>query len=358
MTSACSTLVIRASATSAKLNPSILIKILKPPNSWQTPSQLNALLPPVRLFSSRGSIDRYGFSHVLAARCSLRAPRRTFADWVHGWIWDDTPTADSLHFGKLPRNLPLVVRNEREAQALKNEGFTKVSIGGLPFAYIKKQHHVRNPHALLAMPPHSAEAERLSSHQIDYMDYLESIKNSFDGVYVSIFHLDWNGPMRVAAEQRGLHTIRGARPDDCNSLMRMRSIFDAFDCVTSNTMGSHFVYALFSGCRFSFSGPFFTYDEKTLLASGNPHGHSVKKIERLALIQQKEYLLNRFGEFFHDDPASGVSAQRFGCEEVGLDSLLSASDIIEILGWSLTGQVRGYAAGSARRFKRAIQSLI
>lgn len=321
---------------------------------WRNPVELEVLLPrpqPIRVTSG---VDRYGFSYVLAARCGLSAPPRSFANWVHGWIWDEAPNAESLHCAQLPREVPVVVRNAVEQRALREEGFSRVVVGGLPFAYVEKQHRSRHPDALLAIPPHSAEVERLSSQQQEYMDYLESARDRFDGIYVSIFHLDWNGPIHQAALARGLQVLPGARPDDANSLARTRALFDAFDQVTSNTIGSHFAYALHAGCRFSFCGPMFIYDADTLLASGNPIGHQASRIERLVEIQSPEYLHARFGRYFVSTPAAGVADSEFGSREVGTDAVLPAADIWRTLGWSPWGQAGGFVAGAARRLGRRI----
>lgn len=187
------------------------------------------------------------------------------------------------------------------------------------------------------------------------MDYLESIRESYDGVYVSIFHLDWNGPMHRAAVKRGLHAIPGARPDDANSLLRMRALFEAFEMVTSNTIGSHFVYALYSGCRFSFCGPRFTYDADVLLANGNANRHSAERIARLIQIQQPEYLEGRFGRFFVDAPASGVSDVCFAAREVGEGERLDRMQIMDVLGWGPGAQLKGYLSGGIRRITRALR---
>lgn len=319
---------------------------------WRGQRELETLLPRPRPIQVTSGIDRYGFSHVLAARCGLPAPPRSFANWVHGWIWDEAPNAESLHCAQMPRDVPVVVRNDVERRALREEGFRHVTVGGLPFAYVPRQHASRNPHALLAIPPHSAEVERLTCRQQDYMDYLESIRDRFDGVYISIFHLDWEGPMHRAALARGLRVVPGARPDDANSLARTRALFDAFDQVTTNTIGSHLPYALHAGCRFSFCGPMFVYDGDTLLGNGNPIGHREARVRRLVEIQSPAYLRARFGRYFVDSPADGLGDRAFGSREVGTDVLLGSDEIKRILGWSPWGQLAGYASGAIRRLGR------
>ena len=323
-------------------------------NGWQGPEELENLIPDVRPVPASGSIDRYGFAHILAKICGLRKPRRLFSEWTHGWIWDDQPTAETLAVGKLRRSVPVVVRNKLEYDALKAAEFKKVFIGGLPFCYVDNQHRFRNENALLAIPPHSAEIERMNSHQEEYLDYLEAKKADFDGVYVSIFYLDWDGPLHKAAEKRGLNVVLGARPDDANSLIRTRSLLDAFSLVTSNVMGSHFVYSLSAGCRFSFSGPLYSYSEEVFLGNGNPNNHSLSRVERLIQIQSEQYLRSRFGQFFCDDPREGKSDIALGQSEIGSGNMLNKNKIREVVGWTASGQMRGYIQGGIGRAQRLI----
>ncbi|MEJ5897611.1 hypothetical protein WIT60_12230 [Aquabacterium sp. G14] len=320
--------------------------------TWQTSEELNKLLPTPNPFSGNRSIERYGFLHVLNNICDLRISRRAFAEWVHGWIWDEHPSADILHLGGLPRDVTVIVRSIAEQKALINEGFQRTFVGGLPFSYIEKQHGLRSRHNLLAFPPHSAELEKITTSQSEYMDYLESIKNNYESIYVSIFYLDWNGPIHRAAEDRGLKVIQGARPDDAASLTRMRSIFDAFEQVTSNTMGSHFLYALYSGCRFSICGPQYIYKPEDFLKNRNPDRRLREKIDKIISVQQPQYLKARFGKFFTSSPLEGQADVGFAKDEIGERHRLTPEQIIDALGWSLRGQLAGYAASAIRRAQR------
>lgn len=317
-------------------------------NCWETSNDLATLLPKVILSKSKGSITRYGFSQLLARRCKIKIPFRPFGEWIHGWTWDEDPTSEIFGFSDFRRNIPIVVGNKTEHQVMKNEGFSNVHIGGLPFAYVEKQHVSRNPNALLAFPPHSSENhhfENQVNHQYEYLDYLESLRNNFDGIYVSIFGHDWGGDLHQAAKKRELNTVLGAHPNDLNSLYRTRSLLDAFSFVTSNTMGSHFIYALSAGCHFSFSGPKYGYSEEFFM------GGNTKKtvVQRGMVIHSEEYLRPRFGNFYLDHPSMGLKSLDFGISEVGFGSMLSPDSIRNILGFSVFGQLRGVSRSAKNR---------
>ena len=311
-------------------------------------------LPPFVSIKINSGVDRYGFSSVLANLCGWRFTPRSFANWVHGWMWHDEPTDELLACSKLPREITIVVRNEKESKTLVEAGFSDVRIGGLPFAYIERQNEFRYSDSLLAMPPHSAELEKVSVDQGTYLNYLESLKNDFEAVYVSIYFLDFGGAMHKAALARGLNVIQGARPDDANSLLRMRAIFDSFNYVTTNVMGSHMLYALYAGCHFSFCGPIYAYDESVFLGQGNPHGHTTDYVQELFELQSESYLRNRFARFFVDEPRMGVKDLPFAENAIGSRFVLAPNEIEDALGWSVAGQVRGYVSGARRRLARAI----
>ena len=311
-------------------------------------------LPPFSQIKITSGVDRYGFSSVLAKRCGRRVIVRSFANWVHGWVWAEEPTAELLACAKQARNLTMVVCNQVEKKTLMALNFTDVRVGGLPFAYVERQHMQRHENALLAFPPHSAEAERVTTDQAEYLDFLEAIKQDFESIYLSVYYLDLGGPLHKAANLRGLQVIQGARPDDANSLVRTRSMLDSFKYVTSNVMGSHMLYALFAGCGFSFCGPMYGYDESEFLSGGNPHGHSSDYIRLALKLQSESYLRDKFAKFFVNHPRDGVGDLGFAVDEIGTKFTLSSMQIEDALGWNVNGQFKGYFSGALRRASRGL----
>ncbi len=317
---------------------------------------IHKILPKNIPIVLRSGVDRYGFSGVLASKLQLKYIPRSFANWVHGWVWSNDHSSEAQGCAKLHKKTKIVVTNESERQAFNNEGFVNVVSGGFPFAYINQQHSHRNNHALLAFPSHSSEVESMSSDLSDYLNYLESIKKDFDGIYVSIYSLDWNGPIHTAALKRGLNVIKGANPSDANGLLRVRSILDGFLQVTSNSIGSHMLYALYSGCNFSFCGPFYSHDKDVYFPNGNKLGNTMQFIEKHIMYSCETYVRANFGKFFLSHPSLGVADQAFATNEIGVKHILNNQQILDALGWTFTGQIKGYLNGGARRIYRAINN--
>lgn len=296
--------------------------------------KIENLMPPSIPIRIKSGVDRYGFSRILARRINLRYVPRSFANWVHGWVWCTDDMAVQIACSDLPKDLSIVVNNEGDRLVLVAEGFLNVRCGGLPFAYVAKQHDFRHDDALLVIPPHSSEPllGKLTATQEDYFDYIESIMKDFDYVYVSIHQLDINTPLHYAALSRGLKVIQGAAPSDANGLIRVRTLLDGFKYVTSNVMGSHMLYALYAGCHFSFAGSFFSY----------PHSE---------LIGTEKDTRQRYSRFFCQHPRRGLRDIEFAVKSIGEKYILQSHEIIDALGWSVAGQVSGYSKVFQRKWR-------
>jgi len=310
---------------------------------------------PINLNSG---IDRYGFSDILANELNLHYRRRSFANWLHGWIWWKATSSTELMFKDSCKSQSrLVVSNFHEKEILKNEGFKNIWIGGLPFTYVKNSNFKRKPNSLLAMPPHSAENEKIRNEYYDYLDYLESIKNEYENVYVSIYYLDKSKEIIKKIESRGLKFIDGARPDDINSLRRMRAIFDSFEFITSNTMGSHIIYAIYCGCKTSLCGPMYKYDETLFLGNDGKINHDKKYVEDSLYYLSQKYLMEKFQFLYTQTPINGYFSEEYGKKEIGYYNKMNKEQILDALQWHLTGQVNGYSSGAIRRLKRIAKLL-
>jgi len=317
--------------------------------------KMESLLPPYCPIRITSGVDRYGFSNILAQRLKMRRVPRSFANWMHGWVWSNELTSENLMCKGL-EDISIIVRNEVEQQALISEGFHNVSVGGLPFVYLPQQHAYRDENVLLAFPPHSTDGAVSNFNARNYFDYLASLKADFEDVYVSIYWCDLHRPIHKEALARGLKVIQGANPSDANGLVRMRSLLDGFKYVTSNNMGSHMLYALYSGCNFSFSGPMFGLNELDIMdMRSSSISYSEKYIQETIKVYSETYLRENFSRFFMQHPSMGVQDVEFAVDALGEKFILQPQEIKDALGWSIIGQINGYTQGAARRVIRSLR---
>ena len=139
-------------------------------------------------------------------------------------------------------------------------------------------------------------------------------------------------------------------PDDANSLLRIRSMLDSFTHVTSNVIGSHMLYALFAGCKFSFCGPIYSYDESILRAAGF---HS---LDQLVNLLSESYIREKFSKYFVNHPRMGLVDESFAADSIGEKYIMSPQEIEDALGWTVGGQIKAYATGLRRRLSCSIIS--
>jgi len=139
-------------------------------------------------------------------------------------------------------------------------------------------------------------------------------------------------------------------PDDANSLLRIRSMLDSFTHVTSNVIGSHMLYALFAGCKFSFCGPIYSYDESILRAAGF---HS---LDQLVNLLSESYIREKFSKYFVNHPRMGLVDESFAADSIGEKYIMIPQEIEDALGWTVGGQIKGYATGLRRRLSCSIIS--
>lgn len=304
---------------------------------------------PQRPIQLRCGVDRYGFSHLLAARLGLPRAPRSFANWLHGWIWWDADCARDLMFDAAIRAKTHVVATPAQRAMLLAEGFADVRVGGLPFAYTQRSAQRRRPGWLLAMPPHSSERDKLARSLAGYLDWVGSLRADFEQVAVCVFHADFTPEVEADLRRRGLAWVPGARPDDANALPRMRAIFDAFEFMTTSAMGSHVAYAAFAGCRTSLAGPLYRYGPDDFAAT-----HDAAYVDKLVAVYSEDQLRRDYPALFAATPAAAAEATAFGRRALGSEATLGRDAILDALSWRALPQLAGYLAAARGRLARRL----
>ena len=223
---------------------------------------------PSKKISLRNSMDRYGFSYLVAERLRFKYTRRSFCNRVHGWVWweDVMEARDIIGPFSNPTDVPVVVGTEAQYKTVMSEyPNLKAVIGGVPYIYYPNFIVEKQKHVLLAFLAHSAEEEKHDVFDAQYLDYLSSIKDSWEKIFVSVYYLDVTPVLVNEIERRGLKVLVGANPADQFSMYKTKLMFSLADSVHSNVMGSHVAYALAENCKVSLFDDLYTYDKLTSL---------------------------------------------------------------------------------------------
>jgi hypothetical protein len=292
----------------------------------------------------RNEVDRFGFSYVLAQKFGLPSPPRSFACFSHGWMWRTDLKIEDLGYYFTPKKTPIVVATKNQQEFLIRSGFRNVYAGGLPFAYIEPTNIKRRIESLLVMPPHSMAYSGLANIGEDFLDYIFSIRNEFSEICFCLHADDVNNQEVIdSLQRRNFEYVVGADASDSNALLRMRQIFDYYDFVTTTVMGSHVLYAAYSGCRVSLLKdyhclyPYNTFDENNIKVIPGC-------VDRfLDMFNNYGKLESQFPWLLLSHPRSAIQRINWANKEIGEDNLLSKSELMEVLGWSAIAKIKALA---------------
>tara|TARA_Y100001968_G_scaffold333884_1_gene400575 strand:- start:2952 stop:3953 length:1002 start_codon:yes stop_codon:yes gene_type:complete len=309
-------------------------------------------IPLPSIFKLRSAVERFGAAHqILKLSQNLRPYLpRSFAYWQHGWFFWPVKYSEGLFAFEVSskRDYSFIVSSEYLYQLLIKEDYLYPQKAPLPFYFTETLKPNRIKNSLLAMPPHSAERERIESLKLIklYLDYLVSIKSDFETIYVCLFSLDASPELCNEITKRGLFWVIGGWPDDQNSLQRLRYLFETFEYVSLSCMSSAFIYALYCNCKVSICGPYITE-------------YSIQSSERNQIVVDElfrfhEYTKFKYKNFFLKHPAEGVQNYSHALDEISPKTNEDPKDIARLLGWNYPERGMLYLNGLKRRIHRSI----
>ena len=223
--------------------------------NWESMLPSPEPFPLLPCAESRGT-DYYGAMHVAARYCDLaNGALPSPGVWQHGCQPPWQHVAPGILVYQAPRHYAAFVGRVDAAAYLKHHGYARVRAIGLPILYTRPSNITRIPGSLLVMPVHSIRAHTSAPDLDTYPAQIAVIAAGFKAVAAcvsgSCIEKGWWAPQ---FEALGISVIRGAAIDDRRALDRMRSLFEMFETVTTNGVGSHIYYALHFGAKVSIWG--------------------------------------------------------------------------------------------------------
>ncbi|MDH4094680.1 MAG: hypothetical protein OEV81_07815 [Betaproteobacteria bacterium] len=310
---------------------------------------LTRQLPAYAQMPRRTEADYYGASDLIAAALGYDAAPPSVASWKHGVSYLGQLHHPALMLTEGNRTTRHLVANAEQAQQLRQRGFLRVHAVGAPFAYVGATPVARVPGSLLVMPAHGVFNSAHAFEEDAYVEQLQSIRGRFEVVVACISAAcARKGQWAPAFQRRGIPWIVGADSTDRNALRRMARLFDAFEYVTTNTLGSHVAYAAHRGCKVSLWGPIATYrleDFKDVPWYRKNWDKAAEIIDALS-----EQSLRRAHPHLFAHPAEARPLQAWSAPYLGVAHLRRAGEIARLLGWTALGQAEALAHRAARRF--------
>jgi hypothetical protein len=197
--------------------------------------------------------DLYGYSKWLAAHLGFPLIPRSLRGFQHGWIWWSPEDADLIPGFGLDPNVNnywgVLSQNEDISAYLRKRGIFSHACG-LPFLNYYKHcglsgsfKHLKN-NRILYVPIHSNPWNNRSG------DIEASAKRFADIYQRSSIMLAWNDK-HIAPRLDGIfdRVEIGAGALENESFLRLMNIFERYDYMITDSMGSHVCYALECGMK-------------------------------------------------------------------------------------------------------------
>jgi len=306
---------------------------------------MKIVTPPLRRFQQHcqrknGWSDHYGALHSAAQYAGLEIPAQFEFNgfWQHGSFGSWSKRVPStLVYNLEPAAFPFLVARVDEQLCLMEDGYKDVRAIGLPILYTPGLAPKRVPRSLLVVPTHTLLGATYPDRSVfeAYANEIAAIAGDFEHVVICVHpHCKTNGFWVNEFSSRGFPIIYGAQTDDRNALLRMRTLFEQFEYVTTNGWGSHIPYALAYGAKVSLHGPEPALRAENLLKDGTWR----KNLEALRKASSPEVFAERrqFLERFSRCPGEGIADIEVGRYALGWANKLAPEQmralLLELLG--------------------------
>jgi hypothetical protein len=315
---------------------------------------LTQILPPIQQIRLRSEPDYYGMSSLIARDLGYPWVPRSFAQWLHGWIFT-TPITNprEITFWGNPTDR-ILVTTDNQVQQLRSFGYENVYAAGLPFIYGNRNPVTRQPNSLLVMPSHSSAYTEQLVNQEDYIQFILKFRSDFEHIMFCLHGSCVEKKYWIPViEKYKLPWIIGASTNDRNALIRMNRILRSFSNMTTNVMGSHVAYAATAGCRISIAGDYASPQAEEYQNDPwyDQYPDLLKK--HIVLFHETE-IRQRFSPFFRL-PLDGETHVQWGEEQVGMSCQRSPKDLSQILGWTPFQQLQGYTDRITQKLTASIR---
>lgn len=296
-------------------------------------AQLN--LPKRCEIPSFEELHVYGISSIIANEVGLIEVPNSKATWQHGWHFEPLDGIEELLSGPNSTDGPRLVCNKKVENLVRlHNNRLSVHSVGLPFIYADVPVISRQKQSLLVLPPHSLPWTHHDRNELEYVDFIKSIESNFESVVVCLNNNCFERNFwRESFASAGIPVIRGADAMDGNSLHRMQRIFRSFDFVTSNTIGSHILYASYCNCRVSIAGPYEALNPMSY--RNDPFFSSRPQLLELHTQRHSETIVRSFYPELFVNPEQAVSRVSWAEQEIGLQYKLEFVDLATLLGWKI-----------------------
>ncbi len=296
-----------------------------------------SILPEIEKVAVKGEVDYYGLSHLIAKKNKLPFIPRSLSGWKHGWLFSNLKYTEQLTGGASYSKflVPLVEHEE----FLKGKGIKSKAVG-MPFIYVEEvetQKIKRQKNTLLVMPPHSLPYTNHSWDEEGYAKHIKALKDKFDLIVVCLHQSCVESGLWVNTFKKyDIPWIIGADALDKNALIRMYRIFNSFEFMTTNAIGSHVVYAAYCGCRVSIYGEYTEFSKEDY--ADTPIYRQFPFLLEYNLRHSSYQYINKAFFFLFSSPEKAEVRIEWAEDQLGKSNKVTFKELPTLLGWRLYDQ--------------------
>ena len=322
-------------------------------------------LPKIDIFQNSNGIYRFGFNKWLSKNSIISRSSYIRCNWEHGWQDDEFILKNiTIYKSWINRKIRQIVTSQKKKDFLIQNGFKDIHVAPLPFYFFwkefKKKSNINFKKNLLVLPNkirHNSEINEEIKNLKSYFDYIESYKNDFENIYISIPYEEFKNQFyKDLVKKYNFDIIQGVSPFDQNGYLRVLNIFDNFDTITAQGIGSHFIYAQIMKKKISMCGPLtppkmisskFYLDPKCPI-------NKKKLLEEFEYVTSKDYILKNHSYLIKDSPLKGTYDFDWAYKTIGENKDIANSDFKKILNTNFIGQFKNYFNSIKNIFPRTI----
>ncbi|MCB1226520.1 MAG: hypothetical protein KDK99_11960 [Verrucomicrobiales bacterium] len=313
-------------------------------------------LPGFDFREPRCETDFYGASDEIARAIGIGDPPLSPGIWRHGWSFFPLTNAEAFAGFKASERMHLV-GTKKEEQFLLEAGYVNSRAVGVPYLYADCMPVERMPNSVLVLPCHSLlevrQHEDKLRHEKEFAAWMRELRQQYDCVCACVHgSCVRTGQWIEALEACSIPWITGALQDDRNALRRIRTMFNAFEVVLTNQVGSGIFYAAHDGARVAVCGPDAIAPP---LAAFKDHPFYQKHPEMIELRKHghPDVLRQRFPEIFVE-PHAAILCKELAVQELGAAHLMNPFEIARLLGWRPCDGDKDWSGQNRDEVRRAL----
>jgi hypothetical protein len=292
-------------------------------------------LPSFKKNHLHGEFDYYGASFLISkqSRLFFKEEARKKIIYSHGWVPDYFLNSDPrIIYGHsfLAKSQFILTSKKSISDYLTLCGYQNVHPIGLPVVYVKETKAQRIKNSLLVMPAHSLDYTTHNHWKFEeYVQEIDKFRKYFKEVCICVHpSCIKNNYWIHEFKSKGYKIIEGVNVYDRNALIRLKTLLESFEYVTTNTFGSLIPYAAFFGAKVSVYGNY--CDLKEVDVVNDPFYANNKDLIDKSINLTSQQVFSNYYEKLFVEPMKAEKDIDWGRYEVGYTHKKTGRELQEI----------------------------